>query len=140
MVEPLGSGSAERLGAPVSSRSVEQTGPAVRVYHAVQEEGVALREIAETLGKGLKLPVVVDRSGESCRALWVVCATRGIGCAGVERVDARNAGLGADWTGLDRGSNEREICLTSLHVRGRTAAAPLTRRKTYNSKTALEGE
>ena len=37
---------------------VEQTGPSVTVYHAVQEEGVALREIAETLGKGLKIPVV----------------------------------------------------------------------------------
>jgi nucleoside-diphosphate-sugar epimerase len=38
--------------------AVEQTGPGVTVYHAVQEEGVALREIAETLGKGLKVPVV----------------------------------------------------------------------------------
>jgi nucleoside-diphosphate-sugar epimerase len=38
--------------------AVEQTGPGVSVYHAVQEEGVALREIAETLGKGLKVPVV----------------------------------------------------------------------------------
>ena len=37
---------------------VEQTGPGVTVYHAVQEEGVAAREIAETLGNGLKLPVV----------------------------------------------------------------------------------
>ncbi len=38
--------------------AVEQTGPGVTVYHAVQEEGVALREIAETLGKGLRMPVV----------------------------------------------------------------------------------
>ena len=37
---------------------VEQTGPGVTVYHAVQEEGVSAREIAETLGKGLKVPVV----------------------------------------------------------------------------------
>lgn len=37
---------------------VEKTGPGVTVFHAVQEEGVALREIAETVGKGLKLPVV----------------------------------------------------------------------------------
>jgi nucleoside-diphosphate-sugar epimerase len=36
----------------------EQAGPGVTVYHAVQEEGVSLREIAETLGKGLNLPVV----------------------------------------------------------------------------------
>jgi nucleoside-diphosphate-sugar epimerase len=38
--------------------AVEQTGTGVTVYHAVQEEGVALREIAETLGRGLKVPVV----------------------------------------------------------------------------------
>jgi nucleoside-diphosphate-sugar epimerase len=37
---------------------VEKTGPGVTVYNAVQEEGVALREIAETIGKGLKVPVV----------------------------------------------------------------------------------
>ena len=37
--------------------AVEKTGPGVTVYHAVQEEGVPLREIAETLGKGLKVPV-----------------------------------------------------------------------------------
>ena len=38
--------------------AVEQTGPGVTVYHAVQEEGVTAREIAETLGRGLKIPVV----------------------------------------------------------------------------------
>ena len=38
--------------------AVEQTGPGVTVYHAVQEEGVTAREIAETLGNGLKVPVV----------------------------------------------------------------------------------
>ena len=38
--------------------AVEQTGSGVTVYHAVQEEGVTLREIAETLGKGLKVPVL----------------------------------------------------------------------------------
>ncbi len=37
---------------------VEKTGHGTTVYHAVQEEGVALREIAETIGKGLKVPVV----------------------------------------------------------------------------------
>jgi nucleoside-diphosphate-sugar epimerase len=38
--------------------AVEQTGPGFTVYHAVQEVGVGLREIAETLGKGLQVPVV----------------------------------------------------------------------------------
>ncbi len=38
--------------------AVEKTGPGVTTYHAVQEEGPSLREIAETIGKGLKVPAV----------------------------------------------------------------------------------
>lgn len=37
---------------------IDHTGPGVTVYHAVQEEGVSLRQIAETIGKGLNIPVV----------------------------------------------------------------------------------
>jgi nucleoside-diphosphate-sugar epimerase len=37
---------------------VEQTGPGYTVYHAVQEEGVSMKEVAETIGKGLRVPVV----------------------------------------------------------------------------------
>ncbi len=36
---------------------VEKTGPGFTVYHAVQEEGVPIREVAETIGKGLNVPV-----------------------------------------------------------------------------------
>ena len=36
----------------------ERTDPGATVYHAVQEEGVALRDIAEAIGKGLNIPVV----------------------------------------------------------------------------------
>ncbi|HTC56740.1 MAG TPA: NAD(P)H-binding protein, partial [Candidatus Sulfotelmatobacter sp.] len=32
--------------------AVEKTGPGVTVYNAVQEEGVSMRQIAETIGKG----------------------------------------------------------------------------------------
>ena len=38
--------------------AVEKTGSGFTVYHAVQEEGVPIREIAATLGKGLQVPVV----------------------------------------------------------------------------------
>ena len=38
--------------------AVEQTGPGATVYHAVQEEGVALRDIAEALAQGMGIPVV----------------------------------------------------------------------------------
>lgn len=38
--------------------AVEKTGAGVTTYHAVEEEGVSFREIAETIGKGLQVPVV----------------------------------------------------------------------------------
>lgn len=38
--------------------AVEKTGPGVTTYHAVQEEGVSFRAIAEALGKGLNVPAV----------------------------------------------------------------------------------
>jgi nucleoside-diphosphate-sugar epimerase len=38
--------------------AVEKTGPGVTTYHAVQEEGVSLRDIAETIARGLKVPAV----------------------------------------------------------------------------------
>ncbi len=37
--------------------AVEKTASGLATYHAVQEEGVSLRDIAETIGKGLKVPV-----------------------------------------------------------------------------------
>lgn len=58
-----GDGSARWSAAPLKDVShlyrlaVEKTGPGVTVYNAVQEQGVPLREIAEALGKGLKVPV-----------------------------------------------------------------------------------
>ena len=47
--------------------AVEKTGPGVTVYNAVDEEGVSAREIAETIGKGLNVPVISiapDKAGE----------------------------------------------------------------------------
>jgi nucleoside-diphosphate-sugar epimerase len=37
--------------------ALERTGPGVTTYHAVQEEGVSLRDIADAIGNGLSLPV-----------------------------------------------------------------------------------
>jgi nucleoside-diphosphate-sugar epimerase len=47
--------------------AVEKTGPGLTTYHAVQEEGVSLRDVAETIGKGLKVPPVsipAEKAGE----------------------------------------------------------------------------
>ena len=60
----VGEGAARWAAAPLKDVSqlyrlaVEKTGPGVTTYHAVQEEGVSLRDIAETMGKGLKVPAV----------------------------------------------------------------------------------
>ena len=47
--------------------AVEKTGPGMTTYHAVQEIGVSLRDVAETIAKGLKVPVVsipAEKAGE----------------------------------------------------------------------------
>jgi nucleoside-diphosphate-sugar epimerase len=60
----VGNGAARWAAAPLKDvarlyrLAVEKTGSGVTTYHAVEEAGVSLRDVAETLGKGLKLPVV----------------------------------------------------------------------------------
>ena len=51
---------------------IDQAGPGLTVYHAVQEEGVALRQIAETIGKGLNVPVVsLDQQQAAEHFTWL---------------------------------------------------------------------
>jgi nucleoside-diphosphate-sugar epimerase len=60
----VGDGAARWAAAPLKDVArlyrlvLEKTGPGVTTYHAVEEAGVSLRDVAETLGQGLKLPVV----------------------------------------------------------------------------------
>jgi len=60
----VGDGSQRWAAAPLQTVAhlyrlvVEQTGSGYTVYHAVQEEGVSMKEVAETIGKGLGVPVV----------------------------------------------------------------------------------
>ncbi len=60
----VGNGASRWAAAPLKDvrhlyrLAVEKTGPGMTTYHAVQEEGVPLRDIAETLGKGLKVPII----------------------------------------------------------------------------------
>jgi nucleoside-diphosphate-sugar epimerase len=60
----VGNGASRWAAAPLKDvkhlyrLAVEKTGPGLTTYHAVQEEGVSLLAIAETIGKGLKVPVV----------------------------------------------------------------------------------
>ena len=56
----VGNGTARWAAAPLKDvarlyrLALEKTGPGMTTYHAVQEVGVSLRNIAETIGKGLK--------------------------------------------------------------------------------------
>ncbi len=53
--------------------AVEKTGPGVTTYHAVEEEGVPLREIAEAIGRGLNVPVEsipAEKAGEHFGAFF----------------------------------------------------------------------
>jgi nucleoside-diphosphate-sugar epimerase len=60
----VGDGTQRWAAAPLSDvarlyrLAIEKAGPGFTVYHAVQEEGVPMKEISETIGKGLKVPVV----------------------------------------------------------------------------------
>jgi len=52
-----------RLDVPPVYRLALEKAPAGAIYHAVAEEGVPLRDIAEAIGRGLKIPVV-SKSGD----------------------------------------------------------------------------
>jgi nucleoside-diphosphate-sugar epimerase len=54
-----------RLDAAPLYRLALENGTAGARYHAVAEEGVPLREIAEAIGRGLKVPVVAMSPEES---------------------------------------------------------------------------
>lgn len=60
----IGDGAARWPAAPLKDVAhlyrlvIEKAGPGFTVYHAVQEEGVPMKEIAETIGRGLNVPVV----------------------------------------------------------------------------------
>lgn len=45
--------------------AVENTGSGVTTYHAVQEEGVSLRDIAETIARGLNVPAIAIPAEEA---------------------------------------------------------------------------
>jgi nucleoside-diphosphate-sugar epimerase len=54
-----------RLDVPSVYRLALEKAPAGATYHAVGEEGVPLREIAEVIGRGLKIPVVSKSRDEA---------------------------------------------------------------------------
>jgi nucleoside-diphosphate-sugar epimerase len=54
-----------RLDVPPVYRLALEKAPAGATYHAVAEEGVPLKHIAEAIGRGLKIPVVSQSQAEA---------------------------------------------------------------------------
>jgi nucleoside-diphosphate-sugar epimerase len=62
-----------RLDAARLYRLALENGSAGARYHAVAEEGVAMRAVAEVIGRGLKVPVVAKSAEEAAEHFgWMV--------------------------------------------------------------------
>ena len=92
--------------------AVERTGPGVAVYHAVQEEGVALREIAETLGEGLKLPVVSIAPEKAPEHFIAFAHFAALDMPASSQWTRKTLRLGTNRARPDRGSQEHEVHLS----------------------------
>ena len=69
-------------------------------YHAVAEEGVPVRAIAEAIGRGLKVPAIGLPRGEGAGALLAGILRR-VRYAGIERHHPPTPGMEANRTELD---------------------------------------
>ena len=67
-----------RLDVPPVYRLALETAPAGATYHAVAEEGVPLRDIAEAIGRGLKLPVVSKSAADAANHFGVLTIFAGM--------------------------------------------------------------
>ena len=67
-----------RLDVPPVYRLALETAPAGATYHAVAEEGVPLRDIAEAIGRGLRLPVVSKSAADAANHFGVLTIFAGM--------------------------------------------------------------
>ena len=81
-----------------------RSGQAGARYHAVAEEGIPVRDIAEVIGRGLKVPVVALSQEEAAGHFGWLAMFAGMDHAGFERADAGAAGMAPDRPRTDRRS------------------------------------
>jgi len=98
-----------------------EKGEAGSRYNAVAEEGVSMREIAEVIGRGLKVPVGQPLSGESAVSFWLAGNVRGCGHAGLQRTDSTTA-----WLASNRA---RTRCRSRTDALARSSNAPIRRNR-----------
>lgn len=89
-----------RFDAAVLYRLVVEKRPPLKVFHAVAEEGIAFRQIAETIGEGLQLPTI-SKSGEEAKNHfdWFVHFA-GLNCAASSEQTRQALGWTPQATGL----------------------------------------
>ena len=77
-----------------------EKGDAGARYNAVGEEGVPFREIAEAVGRGLKVKVIAKSPAEASDHFGWLGFFMGIDCPGLKRANAGAAGMASDGPGL----------------------------------------
>src|ERR1019366_4455301 len=113
--------------------ALEHGTPGAR-YNAVAEESVPLREIAEAIGRGLKVPVVSKSPEKAGEHFWLARDVRGCRRSGLQRADAGAVGMAPDGSGADFRSRPYAPfrSLKRLRVCGAEAAAGYGRGKRSN--------
>jgi hypothetical protein len=69
-----------------------ENGSAGQRYHGVAEEGIAFRDIAEAIGKGLKIPVVSLSAEEAANHFGWFAAFAGIDCPASSKLTQERLG------------------------------------------------
>jgi nucleoside-diphosphate-sugar epimerase len=91
-----------RLDAGRAYRLALERGGAGGPFHAIAEEGLPCREIAEVVGRRLNVPVVSKAPEEVAEHFGWFAMFAGMDATGIERAHAGAAGLGANRARADR--------------------------------------
>ena len=112
-----------RLDAAHLFRLALEKAPAGSVLHAVADEGVPIRDIAEVIGRHLDLPVAAIAPEDAAEHFGWLAGFLGDRQPGLERADPRAAGLAADPARAPRRPRQGPLLLPVVGTTGHPAAA-----------------